>query len=67
MSTLILLTWPFDDTEFRGRVGDDGVAVVVYARGERVEAGEVVLPGRGEPFRQALTLAVREHDCEDRT
>ncbi|MDV5143116.1 hypothetical protein R1T08_01980 [Streptomyces sp. SBC-4] len=34
------------------------------ARGERMEAGEVVLPDRGESFRQALTFAVREHDGE---
>lgn len=48
----------------QGQAGDDGVAVPVDAGGERVEAGQVVLPDGVEPVRQALALALGEHRGE---
>lgn len=52
----------FDDAGVpgQGEPGNDGIAVTFDARGEGVEAGEVVAPDGVEPLRQpfALTLGV---------
>lgn len=59
---------PFDDarTPRQSEAGDDGVAVAVAvdARGEGVEAGQIVLPDDVEPVGQALALALGEHGRE---
>lgn len=53
----------FDDTGVprQGEPGDDGIAVTVDARGEGVEAGEVVAPDGVEPLGKAFALALGEH------
>jgi hypothetical protein len=48
----------------QGETGDDRVAFSVDAGGERVEAGQVVLPDGVEPVRQALALAAGERGLE---
>ncbi|MGW7574687.1 hypothetical protein [Streptomyces sp. NPDC054765] len=55
----------FDDARAPGKreAGDDGLAVVVDACGEGVEAGKVVLPNGVEPLREPFALALGEHPC----
>ncbi|GHK05613.1 hypothetical protein SY2F82_74100 [Streptomyces sp. Y2F8-2] len=56
----------FDDARVpgQGEAGDDGVMVSVDAGGERVEAGQVVLPDSVEPVRQALSGRCRRQDVQ---
>ncbi|MFG2234276.1 hypothetical protein ACGFNX_30505 [Streptomyces sp. NPDC048723] len=53
----------FDDAGVpgQGQPGDDGVAVTFDARGEGVEAGEVVAPDSVQPLRQPFPLVLGEH------
>lgn len=54
----------FDDAGVpgQGEACDDGGSVAVDACGEAVEAGQVVLADRVEPFWEPFALAFRQHD-----